>query len=308
MPQYRLYELDDHEFEQLAGQLCMVILGTGTVVFAPGKDGGRDGRFSGTAQHFPSDKSPLSGNFIVQAKHTTNPSASCSDSEFNQIMKKERPKIKILARNKELDHYLLFTNRRLSGIKEASLRKDLQKIRGIKTANILATHTIDLHLKSKPHIWTNLGFDRDEVPFRFNPQDLVLVVQTFHDVVKEDGNQFNSATNFTFVDKTKKNRINRLTKEYYHFIQTDSLQHFDRIKRFLEEPRNEQLRAIYHDAADDLKAKIVTFRGRFGTFDEVLTYLYDQIVNGNTDIRGKKRLVRVFLHYMYFDCDIGSHA
>jgi len=286
----------------------MEILGTGIVVFTPGRDGGRDGRFSGTAQHFPSDRSPLTGNFIVQAKHTTNPSASCSDAQFRQIMNKERPKIVKLARNGELDHYLLFTNRRLTGGKEASLKKDLQRIRRIKTAHIIGTHTIDQYLRSKPHIWTGLGFGRDEVPFRVNPQDLVSVIQTFHDVVKQDGDRFHSATNFTFVKKSKKNRINRLTEEYYRFILAESLPFFDRIKRFLEDPRNEQLRAIYHDAADDLKAKIVTFRNSFGTFDEVLTYLYDQIVSESGELRGKKRLVRVFLHYMYFDCDIGSHA
>jgi hypothetical protein len=68
------------------------------------------------------------------------------------------------------------------------------------------------------------------------------------------------------------------------------------------------LKMVYHDAADELKAKIITFREQFSTFDEVLTFLHEEIVTDNPDVRGQKRLVRVFLHYMYFDCDIGSHA
>jgi hypothetical protein len=40
----------------------------------------------------------------------------------------------------------------------------------------------------------------------------------------------------------------------------------------------------------------------------VLTYLYDEIVSTVTDGQGRRRLVSVFLHYMYFDCDIGRHA
>ncbi len=239
MTAYRLYELNDQEFELLVGQICLRILGTGTIVFTPGKDGGRDGRFTGTAERYPSTRSPLKGKFIIQAKHTTNPSASCSDPEFKRIMKLERPRIKALVVAKELDHYLLFTNRRITGIKEASLTKDLKKLRGIKTANILAKNTIDLHLTANHRIWTDLGFDRDVMPFRFNPEDLVSVIQSFHDVMKENGSQFDSATNFTYVDKRKKNRINKLTKDYYSYILKDSLPHFDNIKRFLEDSRNE---------------------------------------------------------------------
>ena len=308
MTPYRLYDLNDMEFEQLVGQICDRILGTGVVVFAPGKDGGRDGRFVGTAQLFPSKARPLSGNFIIQAKHTTNPGGSCSDNAFTQIMKKERPRIKALVAKKELDHYLLFTNRRISGIKDAQLRKDLLRIRGIKTAHIVARETIHLHLTANHGIWRALGFDKNETPFRVNPQDLVSVIHGFYDVIKGKDKQFHSATNFTYVQKDRKNRINKLTEEYYESIQTDSLPYFDNIKQFLENPRNEELRRCYHEAADDLKNKIVTFRNRFVTFDEVLTYLYDQIANGNPNVHGKRRLVRVFLNYMYFDCDIGRHA
>jgi hypothetical protein len=84
--------------------------------------------------------------------------------------------------------------------------------------------------------------------------------------------------------------------------------HATRIKRFLEDPRNEDLRGMYYDAADELKGKIITSRHRFITFNEVLTYLYDEIIDGSTDVRTQRQLVRVFLHYMYFDCDIGRHA
>ena len=41
------------------------------------------------ANNFPSNASPWKGKFIIQAKHTTNMLASCSDSEFNTLLKKE---------------------------------------------------------------------------------------------------------------------------------------------------------------------------------------------------------------------------
>lgn len=92
MRDYRLYELDDQDFEHLVTQLCMEVLGTGTVSFAPGRDGGRDGRFNGTAQRFPSTTSPHCGKFIIQAKHTQRPGASCKDTEFARIIDAELPR------------------------------------------------------------------------------------------------------------------------------------------------------------------------------------------------------------------------
>jgi very-short-patch-repair endonuclease len=70
---FPLHDLTDREFEDLVGQICMEILGMGTIVFTTGRDGGRDGKFAGTANNFPSKNSPGKGKFIIQAKHTENP-------------------------------------------------------------------------------------------------------------------------------------------------------------------------------------------------------------------------------------------
>ncbi len=43
---YPLHYLDDKEFENLVALICEKILGTGTIVFSDGKDGGRDALFT----------------------------------------------------------------------------------------------------------------------------------------------------------------------------------------------------------------------------------------------------------------------
>ena len=93
---YPLYDLSWQEFENIVISICEEILGTGTIKFADGKDGGRDAKFTGTANNFPSNASPWKGKFIIQAKHTTNMLASCSDSEFNTLLKKEEKNYKRL--------------------------------------------------------------------------------------------------------------------------------------------------------------------------------------------------------------------
>lgn len=285
----------------------MQILGFGTVSFSPGKDGGRDGRFAGTASHFPSDASPASGKFVIQSKHTTVPGASCSDSAFQTLFAAELPKVAALASEGELEYYMLFTNRSLTGGMEKKLVKQLVKIDGVKGAWVLADDPIRQHLDLHPDLWKSMGF-LEPHGFRFEPDDISEVVRAFHTVVGANPIPNGSASNFNFVEKELKNKVNGLSKAYYEYMKRDSLPSFGRIKEFLQDDRNEELRDFYHEAADELKQKIITFRAQFDSFDEVLTHVFDLIVSGNTMLRGKKRLVRAFLHYMYFDCDIGQHA
>ena len=100
---FSFHDLSYDEFEALANAICQKVLGTGAVVFATGKDGGRDGAFAGTAQQFPSSASPYAGRFVIQAKHTANPAASCSDAEFDGILEKETPRITALIEGGEID-------------------------------------------------------------------------------------------------------------------------------------------------------------------------------------------------------------
>src|SRR3954469_8296 len=93
---YRLYELSDAEFEGLVVQICVRWLGQGVMPFAPGRDGGRDAKFHGTATCFPSATAPHSGHFVIQAKHVNERDRSCSDRDFAKLLKGEHPKVKRL--------------------------------------------------------------------------------------------------------------------------------------------------------------------------------------------------------------------
>src|SRR4051794_5756836 len=90
---YRLYELNDAEFEELVVRICVRWLGAGVTPFAPGKDGGRDGKFQGKAECFPSTASPIEGHVVIQAKHVATFDKSCSGKDFERLLKKEHPKI-----------------------------------------------------------------------------------------------------------------------------------------------------------------------------------------------------------------------
>jgi len=304
---YRYEDLNDAEFEELSNSICTQLLGLGTISFSAGPDGGRDGKFTGKANEWPSATEPASGHFIIQAKWTSNPAASVSDSDFKKVVDKEIPKIETLVENGELDHYLLFTNRKKPA-NSTQLVIDRIIAAGVKSVGIFGIEELNRHLQSNPTIWSNLGFPETSRPFHVDPTDLNDLVSSFRDAVENGGDQFDSARNFTYLKQAEKNKINGVSADYATYMRESSLPHFADIQTFLQDPRNAEVKSIYHDAADDLKQKILVFRDQFDSFDKVLTYIHDLVTNANDALRTRKRFVRVFLHYMYHDCDIGQHA
>jgi hypothetical protein len=305
---FNFHDLDDQEFESLATQICMEILGMGTVVFTKGRDGGKDGRFTGIANNFPSEKSPVSGNFIVQAKHTANPYESCSDSAFKSIIKKEIPRIENLVKEKELDYYLLFTNRRLTGGTDNKILTKIKAVKGVKDAWLIAKNNLEELLKKYKKIWIDLGYNRYNYELRIHPEDIGDVITAFHNAKNGIEINFDSKNDFKHPGIEKKNVINNLSCDYYDEIIANSVKHFHDIQKFLENPRNAELNEQYHDTADEIKTKLMIYRDNFNTFEEVLAHLYDLIIDENPDLKCRRRLANIFLHYMYCNCDIGKNA
>jgi len=308
MRKFRIHEISAEDFEHLVIAVCHQVLGTGTFAFAQGRDGGRDGRFKGTASNFPSEHSPITGKMIIQAKHTTNASASCSDPKFDRILRDEEPKIRQLAHDSELDYYLLFTNRRVPAARDNIIVSQIKGLHSnIKDAYLFGLETLESHLWDNPAIWTNLGFDRYESPLRIHPKELGGVIQSFYDAREGIATAYESAYDLApYVVMSKKNRINGLSAVYYEYIQEDSLPYFGEVENFLENPRNQLSKEQYHATVDEIRAKLVQGRSRFDTFDNVLEHFYDLVVDGNPDLAHRRRLAHVFLHYMYCSCDIGK--
>lgn len=230
---YPLYYLSCDEFENLVILICNHILGSATIPFAKGKDGGKDGKFIGKANKIPSESAPWEGKIIIQAKHTEKINASCSDSSFKSIINNE------------------------------------------------------------------------VLPFDFDESDLRDVIIFLHKQIKENA-KIAIQSGFEYPGLDKKNELNNLSKNYFDDVIKKSLEDFDKIRLFLSDSINQDIEEIYSDAASELNAKIALKRNQFYEFEEVLETCYDNVVRDNAHLlKGKKRLVRTLLHYMYCNCDIG---
>lgn len=307
---YRLELLSDGDFEKLVNRVCQEVLGTGIIAFSKGKDGGRDGKFTGKANKFPSESQPWSGKFIIQAKHTENPIASCSDSDFQTVMGKEIKKIKALKDANEIDCYLIFTNRKYTGVAGEKLLAKIKKETGVKNVIIIGKESLnDLYINRSNVIIKEFRLDINHIPFDFSEEEIKNIIISFKGQlpkISEDIAIEVSKIKFDFdrIKIEEKNKKNDLSKEYFeNEILAHSLQDFEKIQSFLSNPRNEDIKEQYFDIATELRNLIQLKRSNFSLFEEVFIFIYKKVCDGS-DIKGKRH-VYTLLHYMYYECLIG---
>lgn len=304
MSKFPLHYLNEDDFERLIILICNKILGDATIPFAKGKDGGKDGRFEGTANCFPSNINRWKGKVIIQAKHTNKENASCSDSDFKSILQSEIPKIQKLKQNNELDFYLLFTNRKLTGGQDSNI-KSLFNSENIE-CEVLALEKIQQYLQTYPEIARIAKLNELLRPLEFDESDLKEIIMAVYEVTHNSESSIQSI-DFSKINIEEKNELNNLSKNYFEDVIKRNFEYFSQIETFLSSPINSNLRELYDDTTSELNAKITLKRNEYVEFENMLEDFYDYVVTNNSkDLKGKKKLVRILLHYMYWRCDIGK--
>lgn len=314
MNQYPYENLTDEEFENLVIRIGKEVLGIGCKTFSVGKDGAKDSWFTGTADYFPSKGSSWTGTFNLQAKHTKVLNASCSDNDFSvnqtSVLSKEIARLKEVMKTTLFDNYIIFTNRKLSGGTHPTIAKMLQAGLGIQNVEIIGREDIDSYLTDYPHIADQFGLYKFQAPLRFYEKELRDVIIVFSEQSKAISTEAKSyITTFTVIDKEKKNELNNLSKDYFEFLKNHSLQYFEEIEKFLRDPKNEPYMKMYSNTVSDLQDAITVERSRFNEFEHIIKHLIEYTVGNNEDkLKDLRKIVRVFIHFMYFNCDIGKTA
>ena len=215
---YDYEDLSDGQFEQLVVCLCQHLLGIRVQGFSKGPDGGRDAKFVGTCEMFPSKSSPWTGTIIIQAKHTNGFNKHFSDSDFyskegsSGILNKEVASIKKLREANELDYYMLFSNRRLSGIAENDITTYIAEECDIPKSSIFlcGVEQLEMWLKRFPDVPEEVNLDPLDSPLIVSPDDLSEVIEALAKQQLPDP-QDNPPTPRTPYQE--KNRINNMSEE-----------------------------------------------------------------------------------------------
>lgn len=310
---YAYENLSPTQFEKLIVHLCYRLLGIATVGFSEGPDGGRDAKFVGTAELHPSKSAPWVGTTIIQAKHTNGLNRSFSETEFysstsaNTTLGKEIPRITRLRADKELDHYMLFSNRRLSATAESEVRAYLASECGIPESSLYlcGIEQLEMLLKRFPDIPKEADLDPLDSPLIITPDLLADVI----DALARNRDAIGKAAVDVPVPRVsyeKKNALNNMTKEFAKSLRRKYLKDTAFIDAFLADPVNRGILEMYHDVAEEMQLKIVAHRKEYQDFDKVMNYLFDLLLNRDAVLGKHRRLTRTMLFYMYWVCDIGE--
>ncbi len=307
-------DLGTDQFEELVVAICQFLLGIGVQGFATGTDGGRDARFIGTAELYPSKNDPWKGTVIAQAKHTNGFNKAFSDSDFYSagasatVLAKEIPRIKKLRASGELDHYLLFSNRRLTGVAEEKLRNVIVAECDLTASSVAlcGVEQIERWVKSFPQVLELASIDPVDSPLRVSSDDLAEVVEQLAEHMK--GAPERPVLPVPRVTYELKNQLNNMSAEYAKELRKRYLKETQQVKTFLAAPENIELLNRYEAAAEEFQLQILAKRKNYQAFDEVINYLVNLLLERDPILRRHKKLTRTMVFYMYWNCDVGlSH-
>ena len=308
---YAYEDLSPSQFEDLVVAICQFLLGAGVQGFATGPDGGRDAKFVGTAELLPSKAEPWKGTVIAQAKHTNGYNKTFSDADFYSetndatVLGQELPRIKNLRVSKGLDHYLLFSNRRLTGNTEPKLRAVISTECDLPGASVLlcGIEQLELWLKRFPQAADIANINPLDSPLIVSPDELAEVVEHLAEHLR------NASTHSVLpterVSYQQKNKINNMSEEYGKELRRRYLKETHQIKAFLAAPENAELLKCYESAAEEFQLQVLAKRKDYRSFDLVINYLIELLIGRDPILRANKRLTRTMVFYMYWNCDVG---
>lgn len=103
-----------------------------------------------------------------------------------------------------------------------------------------------------------------------------------------------------------KNKLNKLSNEYFEELKDNHMGYFYKIDTFLKDPKNKKYLRMYKNTTSEIKYKIIATRKDYPSFESILMDLYDCTLNKNLEELPLDRdFIFVFLHFMYCNCDIG---
>lgn len=311
---YAYEDLGHEQFEDLVVLICQELFGISVKGFATGPDGGRDAKFEGTAGIFPDTQSPWDGIVIIQAKHTNGFNRSFSDTDFfspdseSTVIAKEIPRIKKLKELGDLTHYMLFSNRKLTGNADFEIKAHVSERCDIPKENIYIAciQQLEMWLKKYKNIVEVADIDPIDCPLIVSPDDLSEVVVA----LAKSKQKIEEATAIKVTDRIDykaKNDLNNMSEDYAKTLRKRYLKDTNQIDEFLSNPENSEVKKYYEATVEEFEAKIITKRKQHQSFDDVMEYLLDLLFARDAVLRQRdnKRLTRAVLFYMYWKCDIG---
>lgn len=149
---------------------------------------------------------------------------------------------------------------------------------------------------------SNFEAEKTHSPLTFYEDDIKEIIIQFSKIVPN----FSGFPPVDGINLEEKNTINKLSKSYFLEMIDKHLHYFPKINTFLMDQINNEYLEMYLATVEELQFKIKANRKKYNTFEEIFCELHDYLLHNLPELRGKRRLIFVFLHFMYYNCDIGE--
>lgn len=140
-----------------------------------------------------------------------------------------------------------------------------------------------------------------------DPLEMANLIDSFFVHIDGFSDAIHGASSLKRTKIDKKNILNGMSNDYYVSSIKEYFIHFIQVKDFLGDPMNSKHNRRYNYIKREINSKLAAFKQRFQNFDQAIEHLtsnYIERINGDFE---KKELVRIFIAYMYYICDIGKN-
>ena len=109
----------------------------------------------------------------------------------------------------------------------------------------------------------------------------------------------------TFIEK--KNELNNISWVFFKSKIRGHLQYNEMIGNFLRNPINYESQKAYFGVANAIQDYYIKEKVKFSTFEEMFKEVFNAINTYDDEIQGLNVKIKILLHNMYFNCDIGNN-
>lgn len=146
----------------------------------------------------------------------------------------------------------------------------------------------------------------------FYPENMDVILKNLSEFLdsrleEKFSQQTVKVTDLEYIEKTEKNRLNKLSEDYFNLIVTSHLSYFKHIEDFLKSAIGKKQRREYHKIKILLNQRIEVLRSDYEYFEQVLDKIMRELfVQRKENLEGFEMEVIIFINFMYWNCDIGN--
>lgn len=210
----------------------------------------------------------------------------------------------------QIDHYMLFANRSLTGGAKPIITEFLATETGLTIDDIavFGEDDLDYYLSRYSYIpsMSNINLE----PLNHAP---ALDLHSLSEVIGHFSAVFDDTKThreFLPVARTsyeQKNQLNNLRSDTAKQLERNYLRYVWQIKDFLNNPQNRNLQDFYQNAIEEFQLQYIIPKQReLEFFDDIFNELVKYLMARDYVLRTNTRLTRMMVFYMYWNCDIGK--